>query len=115
MSATPSPAVPVVTSVSSTALSDHLPTSVPRLDPSGLNWAIFSIRFQDAVEAKGFWGHFDGTKPKPQPANAQNPTAEETAAVTLWEKNERSAKSLLTQKLPDSALMRIRSKTMVRS
>ncbi len=99
-----SSAVPI-TSVSLTALSDHLLTSIPCLDPSGLNWAIFSICFQDAMEAKGFWGHFDGTKPKPQPADAKNPTAEETAAINLWEKNERLAKSLLMQKLPDSALM----------
>jgi len=73
-------AVPV-TSVSATALSDHLPTTVPRLDPSGLNWAIFSIRFQDAVEAKGFWGHFDGTTVKLVPANAQNQTDEEKEAI----------------------------------
>jgi len=65
--------------VSSTALSDHLPASVPRLDPSGLNWAIFSIRFQDAVEAKGFWGHFDGSKAKPVPADAAKPTDDEQA------------------------------------
>jgi len=65
------------------------------------------------VEAKGFLGHFDGTKPKPQPADAKNPTAEETAAINLWEKNERLVKSLLMQKLPDSALMWIQSKKTV--
>jgi len=48
-----------------TALADSLPSSVPKLDPSGLNWAIFSLRFQDAVEAKGYWGHFDGSTPCP--------------------------------------------------
>jgi len=86
------------TTVSSTALSDHLPASIPRFEPSGLNWPVFSIRFEDAVEAKGFWGHFDGTKALPKPVDAA----------------KRSAKSLLTQKLPDSALMRIRTKKTVR-
>jgi len=49
-----------------TALADTLPSSIPKLDASGMNWAIFSLHFQDAVEAKGFWGHFDGTNPRPE-------------------------------------------------
>ena len=51
--------------VSTASLSDSLLSSVPKLDASGLNWAIFLICFQDAVEAKGFWGHFDGSSPVP--------------------------------------------------
>src|SRR6266850_2517935 len=103
-----------ITAVLSTALSDHLPSSVPQLDPVGLNWAIFSLRFQDAVEAKGFWGHFDGTEAKPMPADTPSISADERAAITLWERNERLAKSLLTQKLPNSALMQIRTKKTIR-
>ena len=38
----------------------------------------------------------------------------ETAAKTQWEKDERSAKSLLTQKLPDSTLIKIHTKVTVR-
>src|ERR1700735_1327809 len=106
-----------------TALADTLPSSIPKLDASGMNWAIFSLRFQDAVEDKGYWGHFDGTTPRPEPAATAateatstaeattvvaSPTAEYAAAVAQWDKDERSAKSLLTQKIPDSALMRIR-------
>jgi len=34
-----------------TTMNDPLPTSVPRLDPTGSNWAIFSMRFQEAMEA----------------------------------------------------------------
>ena len=88
-----------------TALANTLPSSIPKLDASGLNWAIFSFRFQDAVEAKGYWGHFDGTTPWPDPAATA--TAEDAAAIAQWDWDERSAKSLLTQKLPDSALMHI--------
>jgi len=97
-----------------------------------MNWAIFSLHFQDAVEAKGFWGHFNGTTPRPDvskpkdspaalstteaPATAPQtgPSAEELALVAQWEKDERSAKLLLTQKIPDSALIKIRNKLSVK-
>src|SRR6266545_3302098 len=98
-------------SVTTTSLSDTLPSSVPKLDATGVNWAIFSVRFQDAVEAKNFWGHFDGTSTCPTLSNP--PKTDETAAKTQWERNERSAKSLLTQKIPDSTLMRVHLKTTV--
>src|SRR6266571_5016771 len=99
-------------SVTSTSLSDTLPSSVPKLDATGVNWAIFSVRFQDAMEAKNFWGHFDGTSTC---LALSNPSmVDEIAAKNQWEKDKRSAKSLLTQKIPDSTLMRVHSKTMVR-
>ena len=101
-----------MTSVTTTSLSDTLPSSVPKLDATGLNWAIFFVRFQDAVEAKGFWGHFDGSSPCPMLPEEQK--AEETAAKNQWDKDERSAKSLLTQKIPDSTLMRVHSKRTVK-
>jgi hypothetical protein len=98
-------------SIATASLSDALPTSVPKLESNGTNWAIFLVRFRDAVDAKGFWGHFDGTTPVP--SLSTTPTAAETAAKSQWEKDERSAKSLLTQKLPDSTLMRIHMKVTV--
>lgn len=101
-----------MSSVTATALADTLPSSVPKLDASGLNWAIFSICFEDAVEAKGYWGHFDGTEPRPIPSSP--PTNDETMAIAQWDKDERSAKSLLTQKIPNSALMHIRNKKSVK-
>ena len=41
-------------------------------------------------------------------------TTEDTASVDQWDKDERSAKSLLTQKIPDSTLMHINSKWTVK-
>ena len=41
-------------SVTTTSLSDSLPSSIPKLDASGLNWAIFSVHFKDTIQAKGF-------------------------------------------------------------
>ena len=114
-------------SVTATSLSDTLPSSVPKLEMTGTNWAIFEIRFRDAIEAKGFWGHFDGQTKRPvsgtpavmgtdgkviTPAIGLTPE-EFSTEMTQWEKDERSAKSLLNQKIPDSTLMRIRSKTTV--
>ena len=42
------------------SLSDTLPSMVPKLNSEGDNWVIFLVCFMDVVEAKGFWGHFDG-------------------------------------------------------
>jgi hypothetical protein len=100
-----------MTTVTTASLSDALPSSVPKLEATGLNWAIFLVRFRDAVDAKGFWGHFDGTTPVPSLSTL--PTAAESIAKSQWEKDEQPAKSLLTQKLPDSTLMRIHMKVTV--
>ena len=100
-----------------TALADSLPSSVPKLDSSGLNWAIFSSHFQDAVEAKGYWGHFDGSAPCPIATSVTASDGTKTtnnSPVEQWNKDERLAKSLLTQKIPDSALMKIQNKKTVK-
>ena len=41
-------------------------------------------------------------------------SAEDLEVQLQWDKNERSAKSLLTQKIPDSTLMRIHSRKTVK-
>ena len=94
---------------------DTLPASVPKLDHHGENWAIFKIRFQNAMEAKEKWGHFDGSVPRPSPAEASFPFANgeggETESVidedltVKWDKDERIAKYMLTQRLLDSTLV----------
>ncbi|KAG1825137.1 hypothetical protein DFJ58DRAFT_849614 [Suillus subalutaceus] len=61
------------------ATMDTLPTNVPKLDIKGTNWAIFSLRFQIAVEAK------------------------------VAEKHENLAKHLLTQHIPDSTALCVRN------
>ena len=90
-------------------------STVPKLDASGNNWAIFVFRFQDAVEAKGYWGHFDGSATRPTAADPTKPTSDETAKIAQWDKDERSAKSLLTQKLPDSTVVLIHAKVTVKA
>jgi Pol polyprotein, beta-barrel domain/gag-polypeptide of LTR copia-type len=88
---------------------DLLPSSVPKLMANGLNWTAFSMRFRDAVEAKGLWGYFDGTTP--QPTVSVPPTTDEEDALTKWVKEDRTAKALLTHRIPDSTLIRIHGKS----
>ena len=92
-----------MSTVTTTALADTLPSSIPKLKASGLNWVIFSLHFQDAIEAKGYWGHFDGTDLHPvvtqtsppstsattkMSATTTSPTAEELAVIAQWDKDE---------------------------
>jgi len=71
-----------MTSATATSLADTLPLSVPKLDASGLNWAVFSLHFQDAIEAKGYWGHFDGTSERPiMPKPEDLPVTSKTTAA----------------------------------
>ncbi|KZT24336.1 hypothetical protein NEOLEDRAFT_1067473, partial [Neolentinus lepideus HHB14362 ss-1] len=93
--------------MSSDRPSDTLPSSVPKLDPSGVNWAIFSERFEVAVRAKQLWGHFSGMTTKPQPAGVIVTDAEQEK-LTKWEDDEATAQYLLSQKLPDSAFLKAR-------
>ncbi|KAF8799458.1 hypothetical protein BYT27DRAFT_7027398, partial [Phlegmacium glaucopus] len=77
-------------STATTSLSDSLPSSIPKLDATGLNWAIFLVHFQDAVEAKGFWGHFDGMTPRPVTISVTAAdgtiTSTNITAVDQWDK-----------------------------
>ncbi|KAJ8508349.1 hypothetical protein ONZ45_g9375 [Pleurotus djamor] len=95
-----------------TTLSDSISASVPQLESDGTNWVIFETRFREAVDPKGYWSHFDGSNPRPsEPTETMSAAAVSDRRVMLgkWIKDESSAKSLLTQKLPDDALMLVRS------
>jgi hypothetical protein len=87
--------------------------NVPCLEPSGSNWAIFSLRFQEAMEANRKWGHFDGSSTRPAAADPNKPTDEEKAAQADWDQNETVAKYLLTQRMPDSAAVHLRPIALV--
>ena len=101
-----------MTTLTTSSLSDTLSAAIPKLEAEGENWAIFFIWFMDTVEAKGFWGHFDGSTLKP--TLSSTPTEDEIKAKNQWDKNKRSAKTLLTQKLPDLTIMEIHSEQSVK-
>ena len=89
--------------VTATSLSDSLSSSMPKLESTGTNWAVFEIHFCDAIEAKGFWDHFNGTSIHPVTVSitALNGTISiDTTPVDQWDKDEHLAKSLLNQKIP---------------
>ena len=80
-----------------------LPSNVPKLDMKGTNWVIFAFHFQVAVEAKDLWGHLDGSTTclkYPDPMSADQKTE-----VNKWVKDERMAKYLLAQRIPDSTTL----------
>ena len=99
-------------STATSSLSDTLPLTILMLNLEGSNWVIFYILFMDAIKAKGFWDHFDGLSSCL--VVSEVPTAAETAAKSQWDKDERSAKALLTQRLPESTIMEIHSKKTVK-
>ena len=72
-------------------ISDPLPTSVPHLETNGSKWAIFSMRFQEAMEANNKWGQFDGTTTCPVPADTAKPTPDEVKAGAAWDQDENVA------------------------
>ena len=49
------------------------------LELSGSNWAIFLLRFQEAMEANCKWGHFDGSSKHPTSVDPDKPTDKEKA------------------------------------
>ena len=67
-----------MTTLTTSLLSDTLSAAVPKLKAKGENWVIFFIRFMDAIEAKGFWGHFDGSTL--EPTLSSTPTEDEIKA-----------------------------------
>ena len=96
-----------MSAVTTSSLSDTLPLTIPKLDSEGENWVIFYVRFMDTIEAKGFWNHFDGSSPAP--VLSATATAAEIEAKNQWDKDECLAKTLLTQKLPDSTVLETHS------
>jgi hypothetical protein len=100
--------------MSTTALTttDILPSSVPKLLPTGLNWTAFSMHFEDAIRAKDLWGHFDGSIAMPTVSSP--PTADEETALAQWNKDDLTAKALLTHCIPNSTLIRIHGKAVLK-
>lgn len=37
---------------------EQLPANIPQLEPNGVNWAIFMMRFKDAMRVTRRWNYF---------------------------------------------------------
>jgi hypothetical protein len=90
-----------------TAPIEELPADIPRLEPDGTNWAIFSLRFCEAMQVTRHWGYFDGTTPCPSPEDPADPTEDEIEAIKQWEYEDLVARYFLSQYLPDTTFMRL--------
>ena len=64
------------------------------------------LEFQVSLQQHGCWGHFDGTDVKPV---LSTPTAkpDEIEKLAEWEKEERMARYMLSQKLPGSVIVQV--------
>ncbi|KAG1738092.1 uncharacterized protein EDB91DRAFT_1082853 [Suillus paluster] len=77
------------------------------------NWAIFSLCFQIAIEAKELWRQFDGTTPRPVGASMTAPdgtvvvSSPDLDALAKWLKSENLAKHSLTQCIPNSTVLHV--------
>ncbi|PIL34675.1 transcription factor [Ganoderma sinense ZZ0214-1] len=88
---------------SSTSLADFV-NAIDKLEVRGKNWVSFKRNFTIAVRQKDVWDHFDGTSPRPTPADAKAPTPVETKALKEWSKAENTALYLLLLKIPEAIL-----------
>ena len=86
---------------------EHLPQNIPRLELDGSNWAIFAMRFREAMQANRRWGFFDGTRARPTLTDSSNITADEQEAMDRWDYDDQVARYLLSQRLPDSTAVRM--------
>jgi hypothetical protein len=90
-----------------TSSNDLLYSQIPLLNSEGTNWAIFCMRFIEAMDVTDRWGHFDGTDARPVPADAAKPTSDEKEVMKIWDKEDKRARQVLTQWLPDDISMEL--------
>ena len=91
-----------------TAVTDSLPSDVPKLSSDGMNWGIFEIWFSAAVKSKGRWLHFTGAAKRPD--DSKDAPGD---SLSEWEKAESAAHNLLLQWIPDSAVIKLQCFTTV--
>jgi hypothetical protein len=61
---------------------------------------------------KGLWGHFDGSIA--MPTLSSPPTADKETALTQWNKDDLSTKALLIHQIPDSTLICVHGKPLLK-
>lgn len=67
------------------------------------------MRFRDAMKVSRRWLYFTGQRKCPQPADPDNHTEAEIEATEQWEYDDSVASYLLSQRLPDTTVMRLSS------
>jgi hypothetical protein len=84
---------------------DQLSANVPRLEPNGANWAIFSMCFREAMQATRRWGYdFNGNKTRLVPKDKEKPTDDGKLAMETWDYENELACFFLSEIFNFSAL-----------
>jgi hypothetical protein len=91
-----------------------LPSNIPHLETDGLNWAIFTMRFQEAMQVTHCWPYFEGTIPCPSSKNPAKVLDDERKNIANWEFKDLAVWYLLSQQLPDSIAIQLHSLTTVK-
>jgi len=61
------------------------PSNIPQLEADGSNWAIFTMQFQEAMQATQCWSHFNGTSTSPTAKDPNKPTDVKKKEIEAWE------------------------------
>ena len=93
----------------------QLPSNIPCLEADGSNWAIFVLRFREAMQVTHRWPYFEGTIPCPSPKDPAKVPDDERKAIDDWEFEDLAARYLLSQRLPDSITIRLHSLTTAKA
>ena len=88
-----------------------LPVSIPYLKPNSSNWAIFMMRFREAMKAMHQWAYFTGHEPCPKLKDANNPMDTEIDVAEIWEYENSVASYLLSQRLSNATKIHLASCT----
>ena len=89
-------------------ITEQLPLAIiPWLEPNGSNWAIFMMRFKDSMKITGHWGYFIGSRLRPSPSDISMPMDTGIEAGEKWEREDAMASYLLSQRLPNTTVMRM--------
>jgi hypothetical protein len=98
------------------SVTESLPITIPNvpcLEPSSSNWAIFSMCFQEAMQANQKWGHFDGMSVHPVPKDLNAPEATEVKEMANWDHSKTIVCYMLSQWLLDSTTVCLKNVTKV--
>jgi len=93
----------------------QLPSNIPCLEADGSNWAIFVLRFREAVQVARRWPYFEGTIPCPSPKDPAKVPDNEKKSIEDWKFEDLAARYLLSQQLPNSIAIRLHSLTTAKA
>ena len=81
---------------------------------TGKNYDTWKLRMRSVLVRNKLWAYVNGTKPKPVPASPDGPTAQEIAAIALWEEEDFRAISDLFLSISDGEMKQVQDCTTSR-